>query len=89
MNDFIGKVVYPYPPTVLSPNSRAHWSKVAKEKKIARHDAHYLTKIGGVKIDVSKKVTLSIVFRPSTKCRYDIDNALARCKVCNQRVMVP
>lgn len=80
MNDFIGKVVYPYPPTVLSPNSREHWSKVAKEKKIARHDAHYLTKISGVKIDASKKVTLSIVFRPSTKCRYDIDNALARCK---------
>lgn len=75
------KVTYPYPPAILSPNSRSHWSKVAPAKKKVRHDAHYLTKIGKVSVVTDKPVTLSIVFRPTHQCRrYDVDNAFARCK---------
>ena len=74
------KVVYPYPPPVLSPNARAHWSKIASAKKAVRKDAQYLTVVNKVKVDETKPLTLHIVFRPSTAARYDIDNALARCK---------
>jgi crossover junction endodeoxyribonuclease RusA len=74
------KVIYPFPPNVLSPNARAHWSEIAKRKKQVRSDANYMTRVNQVKVSKDKPVMLSIVFRPATKARYDLDNAFARCK---------
>lgn len=74
------KVIYPFPPNVLSPNARAHWSEIARKKKQVRQDANYMTRINQVKVSKDKPVMLAIVFRPATNCRYDIDNAFARCK---------
>lgn len=74
------KVIYPFPPNVLSPNARAHWSEIARHKKQVRHDGKYLTIVNKVSVTPDQPVILSIVFRPSTKCKYDIDNAFARCK---------
>jgi crossover junction endodeoxyribonuclease RusA len=71
----------PWPPAILSPNSRGHWAKLAKEKKAYRRDCAILAIAAGARFRKwPDNLALRITFRPPTSSRYDLDNALARIK---------
>lgn len=76
----------PWPVPPLWPNRRVHWSKKAAAAKKARRDAFVLTNsaIWAVWQKVAmrriEKPVVTLSFRPPTKGRYDLDNALAALK---------
>ena len=75
----------PWPPVVLSPNSRAHWAKVAKAKANYRADCSTVTRsqLGpGCKgaLPGEGDLDLMIEFIPPQARKYDRDNLLARMK---------
>tara|TARA_R110002012_G_scaffold155160_3_gene316030 strand:- start:3760 stop:4095 length:336 start_codon:yes stop_codon:yes gene_type:complete len=73
----MNKITLPLPSRNLSPNSRAHWSKIAEFKKISRKIAKLQTfqQVGIVKIKCYR-----LDFYWSNKRRRDKDNAAAMCK---------
>lgn len=76
------ELVLPWPDRTLSPNSRAHWTKLAKARKKARADAHMLTKAAGwhlVKLPEGR-LHLWIDFYPPDRRRRDDDNLLSSTK---------
>lgn len=76
-------VELPWPVRPLWPNWRGHWAKKSVVVSKAKADACYLTH-GAMGFDVlpagTEKLTVAITFRPPTRRRYDLDNALAACK---------
>lgn len=75
----------PWPPVVLSPNSRAHWAKVAKAKANYRADCSTVTRSQlGPKVKellpAAGELELLIEFIPPQARKYDRDNLLARMK---------
>ncbi len=70
-------ITLPIPNRKLSPNSRVHWSKLAKHKKAARRLARLQTwqQVGMIKIKAYR-----LDFYWPTKRRRDKDNAAAMCK---------
>jgi len=71
---------YPWPPAVLSPNSRAHWamkSRATKENKMA---AWAITKEAKLKAPEEGPIHLRMEFCPPSHRRQDMDNMLARAK---------
>lgn len=78
MNDLT--FTLPWPPAKLSPNSRVHWSVLARAKKSYRQACAWTAKSqGGQRIDADA-LHLELEFVPPTRRAYDIDNALARMK---------
>lgn len=73
------KIELPWPPRVLSPNARCHWSTKAKAVKKFRAECKVLAgKLARVLED--KEVRLTFTFHPPTKRRRDLDNVIASCK---------
>ncbi len=53
------EVIYPWPRAILSPNARAHWAAVARQKKLYRYEWYMLTRQANVpKITHNDRVVL-------------------------------
>ena len=74
------KVVLPWPPRDLHPNSRVHYMALAKAKKTYRYACHMLTKQAGIKIDPQARPLVSIEFVPPNRMARDWDGCLAAIK---------
>lgn len=70
----------PWPPSCLSPNARAHWSKKADATAKTRRDASYACQAAGIRALPWASMHVQITFHPATARAFDLDNALARCK---------
>src|SRR4051812_542160 len=70
----------PWPPSILSPNTVAHWTKKATTKKRYKHDCMWLAKTVPQPEFSSDKLPLHIRFCPPDKRRRDMDNCLASLK---------
>lgn len=73
-------ITLPWPPAVLSPNARAHWTAKAKAAAKVRRDACYLAQAAGARMLPWAGMAVAIEFRPPDRRLYDTDNLLARCK---------
>lgn len=73
-----GVIELPYPPRVLSPNSRVHWSDKAKVAKRFKADCIVLLLNHRVRLKGCFKFSLR--FMPPSNRRADIDNMLASFK---------
>lgn len=74
------KLVLPWPPADLSPNSRGHWSKLARAKKAYRAACAWTAKEQGAQRVAAEKLHLTLVFVPPNRRAHDLDNCLARMK---------
>ena len=74
------QLTLPWPPADLSPNSRGHWSKLARAKKAYRTACAITARQQGAGRSEAKKLHVSLVFVPPTRRAYDLDNLLARMK---------
>ncbi len=75
------EVIYPWPRSILSPNARAHWAAVARQKKLYRYEWYMLTRQANVpKITHNDRVVLDILFMPPDRRARDLDNMLASIK---------
>lgn len=78
--------VLPWPPTALSPNTRQHWSKLAKAKKRYFVACQMHTFDQAAKQwrppgrGLPERFALDVEFVPPTRRRLDVDNSLARMK---------
>ena len=70
----------PWPPADLSPNSRGHWSKLARAKKAYRAACAWIAKEQGAKRIEAERLHLTITFVPPNRRAHDLDNCLARLK---------
>ena len=76
-------IVLPWPPSVLLPNSRSHWSKRAHAAKQCRLTAFAQTKLAGVRkgdFDLPASLKVTCVFAPPDHRKRDLDNMLSACK---------
>lgn len=75
------RVVFPWPSRDLSPNARVHFHARAKQVKLAREAAYWLTKNAQQKQlpDVGE-IMVCIEFNPPDKRRYDLDGLVSRSK---------
>jgi len=73
-------IVLPWPPSVLSPNARAHWSKKSRAAKSYRRDCYLLTRAAGVVAPDSARISLIIEFCPPDRRHRDDDNMNAAFK---------
>jgi crossover junction endodeoxyribonuclease RusA len=70
----------PFPPNALSPNSRVHWSVLAKAKaKYKEHCGWEAVAQGLGKIE-AETLNVAYTFYPPTRARHDADNLAARLK---------
>lgn len=74
------RIVLPWPPATLSPNSRRHWAQLAKAKKAYRSACHYQAVAQGAKSIDAPALHVSLKFFPPDRRQYDLDNLLARMK---------
>jgi crossover junction endodeoxyribonuclease RusA len=70
----------PWPPAVLSPNSRRHWAEYANAAKKYRAEAHLMAKGVGCKALNCTSLTVEITFCPPDRRKRDTDNMLASIK---------
>lgn len=79
-------LVLPWPPAVLSPNSRAHWAALARAKKAYRTAcgwearAQGLARYSNSSTSETGAVLVSVKFCPPDKRHRDFDNALSALK---------
>lgn len=73
-------VVLPWPPSALSPNTRQHWSALARAKKAYRAECAWQAKVQGARVIDAAKLHVSLVFVPPNRRAHDLDNLLARFK---------
>lgn len=69
-----------WPPSVLSPNARTHWSKRASAAKKYRAEACLMANAMGCRALGCDSLTVEITFCPPDKRRRDVDNMLASIK---------
>jgi crossover junction endodeoxyribonuclease RusA len=75
------ELILPFPPRVLNPNNRVHWSLRAKDAKAYKSDCFYLAKQAGwFGVEFTPRVHLWIDFYPPDKRAYDDDNIAAAFK---------
>ena len=72
-------VLLPWPPKVLSPNARVHWSKRSRAAKSYRMQCFLLVKKAGLVAPLGR-ILLALEFVPPTRRRRDDDNLLASFK---------
>ena len=73
----------PWPPSVLLPNSRTHWSKRAHAAKQCRLTAFAMTKLAGIRkgdFDLQQSLKVTCVFAPPDNRRRDLDGMLGSLK---------
>ena len=73
-------VTFPWPPSALSPNTRQHWTTLAKAKKSYRADCYLTAIVQGAERVGETSLHVSLKFIPPTRRKYDLDNLLARMK---------
>ena len=76
------KVVLPWPSPALNPNTRAHWSKLAKAKKSYRRIAWALACEAGMNgaFHQDEKLVLEVSFYQPDRHQRDKDNMIASMK---------
>lgn len=76
------KIILPYPPSILNPNSRPFWAAKARAVKQYKHACMWIAKSHKErpKIDDNGVLKLSITFCPPNNRRRDLDNAIASAK---------
>ena len=74
------KVVFPWPPKVLSPNARVHWSKRSKAAKGLRELSRWLTVEAGARVDWEGDIHVWVDYYPPDKRARDQDNMIAASK---------
>lgn len=73
----------PWPDKALSPNSRIDRRTSTKIRQAARDTGFYLAKEAmqsGAIIPSDARIAISYTFHAANMRRYDLDNALSRCK---------
>ena len=76
----MNRVTLPWPPSVLSPNSRAHWRRKHAAAKMMRRDAHILCMAAKLRAPADGDIVIHLTLHPPVKRGHDRDNGLARCK---------
>lgn len=85
-------IVLPWPNKGLSPNARLHWSKLAANKKQARHEAHILATMAmplRLRRDIAAregKIDIVIRFYPPDARLRDDDNMIASFKAARDGI---
>lgn len=74
------EVTLPWPPSALSPNTRQHWSKLAKAKKEYRKACGWAVISAGIRRIEAEKLHVTLEFYAPTRRAFDLDNLLARMK---------
>jgi crossover junction endodeoxyribonuclease RusA len=74
------KVTLPWPPSVLSPNARVHWTKKSKAAKSYKTACWALTKEARLVAPANGPIDLDIEFVPPDRRHRDLDNMLASIK---------
>lgn len=75
------RMVLPWPPPQLSPNTRQHWTKLAKAKAAYREQCATTTRCDAPSWIVPPgDLHLTLAFCAPANRRYDRDNLLARMK---------
>lgn len=74
------KIVLPWPPSALSPNSRKHWSIKAKAAAKHKADCQYAAMAAGARQLHWPSMSVAITFCPPGNQRRDLDNMLAAMK---------
>lgn len=73
----------PWPPRVLHPNSRVHWTKRANAAKAARSMGVYYTLTAGIRRndpDIPQPLKVTCIFSPPDNRRRDLDGMLSSVK---------
>lgn len=70
----------PWPPSELSPNSRLHWSQLARAKKIYRRNCWATTLEAKAAVPEDGKLRVELIFHKPNRREMDRDNLLARMK---------
>ena len=73
-------VTLPWPPASLSPNTRQHWSALARAKKAYRHVCATQARIQGLRKIDATRLHVALLFVPPNRRAFDLDNLLARMK---------
>lgn len=68
----------PFPPSVLSPNARPHWTKKARAFKVYKTQCCML--LSQHRDELRGRDTFELRFHPPSAHRFDIDNLIARFK---------
>ena len=70
----------PWPPSILSPNARAHWTAKNRAVKLYRENCAWLTRAAGLRADWDGLVHMAITFFPPDRRHRDDDNMVASFK---------
>lgn len=73
-------ITLPWPSSALSPNTRQHWSALARAKKAYRAACAWTAKEQGAGRIDAQRLHLTITFYPPNRRAHDLDNCLARLK---------
>ena len=73
-------ITLPWPSSALSPNTRQHWSALARAKKAYRAACAWTAKDQGAGRIDAQRLHLTITFYPPNRRAHDLDNCLARLK---------
>jgi crossover junction endodeoxyribonuclease RusA len=73
-------IILPWPPADLSPNSRVHWARLARAKKLYRQTCGWQAKAQGATRMDAAKLEVGLVFVPPSRRAFDLDNCVARMK---------
>lgn len=76
----------PWPPRVLSPNSRASWQAQITPRKAYRKDAWVMTRSLAGKGNPAYPPVVAIEFRPPDNRARDIDNMIASFKAAQDGI---
>lgn len=68
----------PFPPTVLSPNSRPHWAKRARAFK--RYKTDCMLVLSAFRPQLRGRSEFAVTFHPPAAHRYDMDGLISRFK---------
>ena len=71
-------ITLPFPPAVLSPNSRVHWAKKAKAARVYKSDCVWA--LLPYKKLFQGKASFLLTFHPPDNHRRDLDNMVAAMK---------
>lgn len=74
------EIILPWPPSILSPNSRAHWRPKAAAAKAYRKECWYMARDSGGVIDWEGPAHLWLTFYPPDRRHRDDDNMVAAFK---------
>ena len=71
----------PWPPKECAPNGQhGHWSKKSSAAKSYKEACAWECKAQYVQPVVTDAIVVEVTFNPPSNRKYDLDNALARCK---------